>query len=239
MLFRSSVIINGTTVAVPAGPNNTVKGLCDAINSAAITGVYAAVNAGKLVIFADSTATADGSTADEGAVNIENGTGTPLAALGITANTYYAPAFLADYSYNVPRWRTTDVQPEPTGSVWQKINNVNLGTNLVLKKWSSTLGVWVQQSVPIYTFGTQATYALDPSGGGINIPVGTTWARTNPSWNSPDTAGFEIVEFQQAGATVVTGATVPTGNAFTPGNEFTIQASIPGQQAVKIGRAHV
>jgi hypothetical protein len=228
----NSIVINGTTVAVPAGPNNTVKGLCDAINSAAITGVYAAVNAGKLVIFADSTATADGSTADEGAVSIENGTGTPLTALGITPNTYYAPAFLAAYSYNSPRWRTTDIQPEPTGSVWQKINNVNLGTNLILKKWSSTLGVWVQQSVPIYTSGAAAIYALDPAGGGINIPANTTWARTNPGWDSPDIAGFEIYEFNQTGATTVTGTTTPTGNAFTPGNTFTISATIPGSATI-------
>lgn len=229
----NTIEINGYSVAVDIAGVANVKNLADNINSAAITGVYAAVNAGKLVIFADSTATADGSTANEGAVNIINGTGTPLTALGITANTYYAPAFLADYTYNVPRWRTTDVQPEPTGSVWQKINNVNLGANIVLKKWSAVLGVWVQQSVPIYQTGREALYSLDPSGGGINIPVGTTWARTNPSYGTPDTAGLEVYEFQQAGALVVPGTTVPAGTAFTPGDTFAISGTIPASAAVQ------
>jgi hypothetical protein len=234
LVAGNTIIINGITVAVPAGPNNTVQGICDAINGAAITGVYAGVNAGKLVLFADSTATADGSSAGEGAILLDNGIGTPLTALGIVDKTYYAPAFTPDYSYNVPRWRVTDVQPEPTGSVWQKINNVNLGANLVLKKRNSTLGVWVQQSVPIYSTGANAIYALDPAGGGLNIPVDTTWARINPDWNSPDTAGLEIYEFNQTGVTVVTGTTTPTGNAFTPGNTFTIQATIPGASIVPL-----
>ena len=162
----------------------SVKNLSDNINAGAITGVYSGVDSGKLVIYADSSATADGSTANEGAVAIENGTGTPLTTLGITAKTYYAPAFTPDPSYSVPRWRSTDVQPEPPGSVWQKTNNVNLGANIVLKKYSSVLGVFVQQSVPIYASGFAALYSLDPSGGGLNIPVGTTWARLNPSFET-------------------------------------------------------
>jgi hypothetical protein len=223
----NTVIINGTTVAVDITGVASVKNFSDNINTAAITGVYSGVVSGKLVIYADSTATADGSTAGEGAVQIENGTGTPLATLGITARTYYAPAYYPAESYNAPRWRTTDAQPEPTGSVWQKTNNVNLGVNLVLKKYSSALGVWVQQSVPVYSTGFTATYGLDPSGGGFNIPIGTTWARLNPAYSDPDQSGLEILEFFQTGATVITGDTTSPG-PFTSGNSFSIFASEPG-----------
>jgi hypothetical protein len=38
------------------------------------------------------------------------------------------------------------------------------------------LGVWVQQSVPIYSGGPTYIYGVDPSGGGSNIPAGATWA---------------------------------------------------------------
>jgi hypothetical protein len=222
-----TVVINGQTVNVGNGSTANVKILSDNINTAAIAGVYSGVANGKLVIYADSTATADGSTAGEGAVIIENGTGTPLTAVGITAKTYYAPAFFAGASYNQPRWRSTDTQPEPTGSVWQKTNNVNLGANLVLKKYSSVLGTFVQQAVPIYAGGGNAIYALDPSGGGKNIPIGTTWARLNPGFSIPDTAGLEISEFYATGATVITGDTTSPG-PFVNGNQFTIRATQPG-----------
>jgi len=225
---NNTVVINGTTVTVPASPNNTVEGLSNAINTASITGVYSAFIDDKLQIYADSTATADDSTGGEGAVEIINGTGTPLADLGITAQTYYAPAFLAAYSFQAPRWRATDVQPEPTGSVWQKINNVNLGANLVIKKYNSTLGAFVQQACNIYTSTSAATYALDPAGGGQNIPAGTTIAHTNPEFNTPDTLGLEILERYATGAAVYTGSDESPG-PFVIGNTFNIQATIPGQ----------
>lgn len=231
-----TVVINGTTVSVDNGSTANVKILSDNINTATIAGVYSGVISGKLVIYADSTAESDDSSGGEGIVNIENGTGTPLNALGITANTYYAPAFYTGASFNQPRWRQTDITPEPTGSVWQKTNNVNLGANLVMKKYSSVLGTWVQQSVPLYTLTVQAIYALDPSGGGKNIPIGTTWGRLNPTFatgdpGDPDTAGIEILEAYATGPTVITGATTTPG-PFVTGNRFSIQASVPGSPSL-------
>jgi hypothetical protein len=229
----NTIVINGTTVTVPGSPNNTVEGLSNAINTASITGVYSAFVDDKLQIYADSAATADGSTGGEGAVEIINGTGTPLADLGITAQTYYAPAFLAAYSYQAPRWRATDDQPEPTGSVWQKINNVNLGANLVVKKYNSTLGAFVQQSANIYDTTSAGIYALDPAGGGQNIPAGTTIVKDNPEFNSPDTLGLEIYERFGTGAAIYTGSDESPG-PFVNGNQFTIQATIPGQSVIGV-----
>jgi len=230
----NTIIINGQSVAVDVAGVASVKNLCDNINNAAITGVYAAVDQGKLVIYADSQATTDGSsgTGNVGAVFIGNGSysGTaPLASLGITEKTYYAPEFYTGYNYSAPRWRATDTQPEPTGSVWQKTNAVNLGTNLVLKKYSAVLGTWIQQAVPVYSSGFNYIYAQDPSGGGINIPAGATWARTNPDFDNPGTGGFIIYEKISSGPLVVTG--LDTSPSFTPGDSFTITASEPGTAA--------
>jgi hypothetical protein len=223
-----SISVNGSVITVPTAPNNTAQGLSDAINSAAITGVYSGHVNDKVAIYATSTATADGSTANEGAVTISNfGSGDLLSELGITAKTYYAPAFQASYSYNVPRWRSTDDQPEPTGSVWQKINNVNLGANLVVKKYNSTLGQFVQQACSIYLNSNDATYELDPSGGGKNIPAGTLQARINSEFDTPDTATTEILERYSVGSSVFTGSTTTPG-PFVSGNQFTIQATVPG-----------
>jgi len=227
LVGNNTIIINGTTVTVPAG-TPTVTGLSDAINTAGIAGVYSAVIDGKLNLYCDSTATADGSTAGTGAVILTNGVGTTLTSLGITAgSTYYAPEFFTGYSYQAPRWRSTDTQPEPTGSVWQKINNVNLGANLVLKKYNSALATWIQQSCNIYPTIYNAIYELDPSGGGINIPVGTTISRVDPAFTTPTTAGLEIYEKITEGATVVTGDDNSPG-PFVTNNQFTIQASQPG-----------
>ena len=223
-----TITINGTTVAVPASTDNTVEGLSNAINNATITGVYSAFIDDKLQIYATALATADSSTADNtGIVHIENGTGTVLADLGITAQTYYAPAYLAAYSYQAPRWRSTDDQPEPTGSVWQKINNVNLGANLVVKKYNSTLGAFVQQNCGIFNSTDDAIYALDPSGGGKNIPAGTTYAITNPNFRIPEASGLEIFERYATGPAIYTGSTTTPG-PFVVGNTFNIVATIPG-----------
>jgi hypothetical protein len=232
----NSIAINDITIAVPAAPDNTVDGLADAINTAAITGVYAATIGGKLNLYAESTATNDDSTLGTGVIAINNITGTPLTTLGITQGEYRAPAYLSSYSYQVPRWRTTDTgTTEPTGSVWVKTSNVNLGTNLVVKKYNSTLGTFVQQACPVYQSDTQALYGLDPSGGGANIPAGATYAHVDAYAHttplSPtelrNLAGFQILERYAAGATIISGDTTSPG-PFVSGNTFTLSYTVAG-----------
>jgi hypothetical protein len=234
-LSAGSIIINGSTITINNG--DTVDTLADAINTASIAGVYAATIDGKLTIYADSNAEADGSSLGEGIVEIDNGTGTPLAALGITATAsstyYFAPAFQASPHYTVPRWGATQTTPEPTGSVWQKTTNVNLGANLVVKKYNSTLGTFIQQSCPIYATEAEAIYALDPSGGGQNIPTGSTFARLNPTFAEPDVLAQVILESYSTGSTIVTGST--TTPTFVSGNQFTIAATIPGSATLQTG----
>lgn len=229
-----SISINDITVSVPVAPNNTVEGLSDAINSAGITGVIAAHIGGKLQIFADGTASNDGSTEGVGIVSINNVSGTPLATLGIeSSNTYgeyRVPEYLSAYSYQVPRWRTTDTNPEPTGSVWIKTSNVNLGTNIVVKKFDATLGTFVQQNCPVYQSDTAALNGLDPSGGGQNIPAGSTYAHVDAATHdngSYPNAGFQILERFASGPTIITGSDTTPG-PFVTGNTFYLRYSTPG-----------
>jgi hypothetical protein len=222
-----SFAINGTTFVVPV--EGTVLSVASLINSYETPGIFAAAIGGKLFIYADSLATGDGSTEGGiGIVDISNVNGTPLTALGITPNTYYAPVYQASPSYTVPRWRTTDTIPEPTGSIWQKISNVNLGLNTVIKKYNSTLGTFVQQSCPAYTTEPAANYALDPSGGGQNIPAGATYIRVDP--HNDATADLLILERYATGPTIITGSTVPT--SFVVGNTFQIASTQVGTAAL-------
>lgn len=230
-----TLTLNDTNVTVPVSPNNTVAGLAAAVNAASITGITADVSGGALRLFANSTASNDGSTLSNNGLIAVDGTSALLTALGITTGEYAAPEYLPSYSYEAPRWRTTDVEGgRPTGSVWNNLSVANNGMNLVVKKYSTTLGVFVTQSCPLYLNDAQAIYFLDPTGGGRNIPAGTTYAvyRANFYQTTPlECMAFEIVERAVIGQLVVTGTTTPTGTAFTPGNTFFISASAAGTES--------
>ena len=216
--------INDVTITVAASPNNTVQYTVGLINAALnASGVYAANIGGKLSLYADSTATNDGSTEGTGVIAINNITGTPLATLGITTGEYAAPAYFAGPNYSAPRWRSTDTQPEPTGSVFQQTNSVNQGMLVQIKRYDATLGVFVLQSCPVYVDDAAALYAIDPTTGGQAIPAGTTYAQIDPYNNS--TSGAQIFERLAAGATVITGDEVnPT---FITSSTFTLAATQP------------
>jgi hypothetical protein len=217
--------VNDTLITVRAAPNNTVDGIADDINDAGITGVYAANIGGKLFLYADSTASNDGSTGNGGVISLANTSGTPLTTLGIATGESYAPAYQPSPSYTVPRWGSSQTQPHPTGSVWQKISDVNQGAQLVVKKYSDILGAFVAQACPLFVSESTATYTLDPSGGGKNIPAGTTYGKVNSQRNN--TSDIVIYERYATGATEITGNTNTPG-PFVVGNTFTVLGTEPG-----------
>jgi hypothetical protein len=230
----ATMYINDTLITVPASPNNTVAGLVAAINAAAITGVTAEVSTGGyLYLYGNSDATNDGSTGANGIVNIETGPvggAALLTALGIADGDYNCPEYLVAYNQNFPRWRSSDGSGyRPAGSVWNNISPVNNGLSIKLKKYSTTLGEWVSQTVSAYGGDNQAIAALDPVNGGKTIPVGTVYVEPNAFyWNTePNSSGsFLLLERAVFGQTVVTGTEVdPT---FTVGNTFTIRATAAG-----------
>jgi hypothetical protein len=213
---------------------NTVAGLAAVITAAAITGVSAAAVSGKLAIYANSTAANDGSTADGGIVTIDLGTDPTssqalLTALGLTTGEYYTPSYFPSYSYQVPRWRTTDTGPRPTGSVWNNVSPANNGLALRISKYNAALDSFVTQACPAYSNDRDAIFALDPTGGGKNIPAGTTYVGWNANANGStnETFSFEILERIAIGATVITASAPPT-SPFVSNSTFRIGASQPG-----------
>lgn len=226
----SDIFVNDQLVTVGSGGTAlTVAGLATAINNAAITGVTAAAVNGRLAIFADSTATNDGSTGNGGVVAIDpgpNGGEALLAALGITTGEYLAPLYEFGYSYQSPRWRSTDTAPRPTGSIWNNMSVANNGINLSVKQYDATLDEFVSKSVGIYTTTLEALAALDPTGGGRNIPEGTLIALPNANFltsDPNDSFGYQILENAFIGALEVTGDTI--NPSFNVGDEFFVTAS--------------
>ena len=237
----ASININDTEVYVPASASNTVTGLAAAIVSAGITGVTAAAVSGKLTLYADSTASNDGSTSDGGMISIEAGLSSGaalLTALGITAGIYLAPQYLAAYSYQAPRWAAGQTAPAPTGSVWQNLSPANNGLSLSVKKYSSALASFVSQACPAYLTGGAATYALDPVGGGSAIPVGTTFVQYygSSTVSTDETFTMPILERVALGATVITGSDTTPG-PFVSANSFTISATEAGTATLNTGTA--
>ena len=236
----ASMFINDSEVFVPASPDNTVAGFAGAINAASISGVTAAVVSGKLYMYADSDATNDASTLGGGVVSIQTGSSAGsalLTALGITTGEYRAPNYLPSYSYQAPRWAVGQTAPAPTGSVWNNLSPANNGLSLRVKKYSTALGAFIAQACPAYYSDTQAIYALDPTGGGKNIPVGTTYVLYDAgSYGNPNpTAEFEILERYALGATIITGNV--TNPVFASGDSFEIYATEPGQAGNTFGVA--
>lgn len=208
----------------------TLASLVTDINSAGITGVTAETNltltSNKLWLYADSDSGTVDSTPD-GAITIANDTGTPLTTLGITAGTYYSPALQQSPNYTNPRWATGQTTPRPTGSVWNVTTAVNSGADIIVKKYDATLGLFVQQAAPIYENDQSANAALDPAGGGKNIPAGSTYTQYNvapESGSGNNTFTLKVFERLSTGSTVITGDNdTPT---FVSSETFTIQYSV-------------
>jgi hypothetical protein len=215
-----SVDINNTIVALSGNVTTVAGQINTAMNS---LGVYAASIGGKLTLYADSTASNDGSTEGTGVIAISDAVGTPLTTVGIITGEYAAPAYFAGPNYSAPRWRSTDTQPEPTGSVFQQTNTPNQGMLIQVKRYNSTLGTFVLQSCPVYADDAAALYALDPTSGGQTIAAGTTYAQIDPYSNT--TSGLLILERLAPGATVITGSDATP--VFVTNSTFTLAATQP------------
>jgi hypothetical protein len=215
-----SIFLNDVQVTLSG---TTVAALAANINTAAIAGISAKAVNGKLEIYIDSNGTNDGSTDDgNGILDITNGTGNLLTAVGIEPRLYYAPVLQQSPNFNVPQWRPSSAEPHPTGSVWNKTNIVNQGVNLVVKKFNSALGLFVQQNCPVYENDQSANFALDPAGGGRNIVAGSTYAQYDVNEN--DTFTLKIFEREVAGPTIILGDN--TSPTFAVNEAFTISYSV-------------
>ena len=219
-----SIVINGTTVT---NGGTTATTLANAINSASIAGVTAAVVNNKIEIYADSAVSSDGSSL-EGALLLANGSGTILTDAGLTANTYYYPRLQQSQHYSNPRWKSTDTAPRPTGSVWIKTTAVNNGADITVKNYNSTTELWSTVSAPLYENDQTALKNIDPAGGGLNVAANTLYVQYDST--EADNATYKIFKRYTTGATTSTSTnTAPT---LTTSDQFTISASVKNSTAM-------
>jgi hypothetical protein len=229
------LIINGTTVSVPGA--GTIESFVSAVNSAAITGVTSTVGTNSTFqLRADSTAESDGSSAGGGLIVIDESSSTDLLdLLGIdisTNNVFLTPDLQQSYNYQVPRWKTGDTDGgRPTGSVWQVMNPVNQGANIVLKQYDNAVGDYLVKDVSLFNTWANVFFGLDPASGGKNIPLNTHIGLIDsyPVASGSDflnTGTMEMFYAYNSGQTVVTGD--DPNPELTSGDEFDITFSQAG-----------
>lgn len=220
----NSIEINNETVTLTG---TTAATLATNINNATITGVTAEAVSGVLYIYCTSAATSDGSTVD-GKIAISNVSGTPLTALGITADTYGSPAVQLSFHTSVPEWKSFDTVSRPTGSVWVKTTAVSSGANFTIYRWNANTVRWVLVNSPLYATDEMALRYLDPTRGGLGIPLNTIYVEYDISAN--DTVTYRVRSRTSTGTTTITGDdTTPT---FVIGETFTIGESGIGSTTI-------
>ena len=207
-----SFTINGTSIAVN---NPTLAGVVDVVNNPGIAGLRAEIVNNKIEFYVDPTNGPD-------SLDFQNvSSGTLLEEIGIEPGVYYIPKFQQSSHTQVPRWRSSDTEPRPTGSVWHKTSAVNEGADLVVRRYVSAEGRFVQENVRVYKNDAEANRMFDPAGGGQAIPAGTLYARLDVNTNN--TATVALMYKLRAGITQVSGLN-PTP-AFAPGDAFVVRAS--------------
>jgi len=149
-----------------------------------------------------------------------------LTDLGLTANTYFAPALQQSKHTSVPPYKTTSATPRPTGSVWFKTTSPNSGANIVAKRRSGA-GDWVAAPCPLYTAGDPtlyednyaATSALASDGvTASTIPTNTLYVRYNIG--NLNEWVCQIEQWEPTIPLVVAGVTAHP--SFTNGNSFSV-----------------
>ena len=229
-----TIIINGTTVTLSG---TTVSAMETAIDNAGITGVSSAVIDGKINIYSDGSSTTDGSTDDDGAIVISAGnTGTLLADLGITAGTYYAPALEIAPHTQVPAFKTADTKTRPTGSIWLKTTDANLGAQYKVKEWNDTTKLWVDKSAPLFKTHNEALFNLDKSGGGINLSLEQIYVQAHTTLAENEELDFTIFIRNAVGSTKITSSIVTASSLSAGTYAFTLAESIVGQSALTSGQ---
>ena len=189
----ATMVINSTTITASG---TTLADVVSDINGAGISGVSAKAVNGRLAIFSTTN-------------NVVVAEGTGLAGeVGITAATYYLPKLNIAPHTNVPEFKSTDTNPRPTGSIWFKTTESNLGARIKVKNFNGNTNLWTDVTAPIYANNMSALKALDSTGGGLNLAVGTLYVMSNTTEAAAVEADFKIYRRANSGATTITSSII-------------------------------
>ena len=224
-------LINGSTVTIPSAG---IAGVAQGINNLAGDAITAAVVNNKLEIYSTGINVTI-------ALGGGNSVGAPgLAAIGIEETTYKAPKLTISKHTQVPQYKSSG-ENRPTGSVWLKTTEPNLGARFRVKRWNESTLAWEQITAPLYATGQDALFGLDPAGGGASLAVGQLYVQTNSteSLNSQDAANnadWKVWRKSKAAPTVIRTAAIE--DQFDDGMmfAFSIAESLAGVASLDAAR---
>jgi hypothetical protein len=151
-----------------------------------------------------------------------------LTDFGITPGTFRAPEHTIAPHTSVPEWKSRDSSPRPTGSVWLKSTNPNLGAAYSVKQYSASSDSWTTVSAPLHATNHAAIASIDTTGGGANIAAGAVYARTNVAEDTRPRGSVQLMVRQATGATSITSAAITSSTYTAASHDFTISESIVG-----------
>jgi len=146
--------------------------------------------------------------------------------LGILPGTYRNPAVEFSDHTKVPFWTANDTAPRPSGSVWVKTTEFNLGAKWTVKRFNSETRLFETKESPVFVSSDEAIFRLDPLSGGVQIAVGTLFVDAN--YQDDGIAQFKLMYRANSGATA---ATVTQSNTSIVDQEVTIIETLTGQSA--------
>ena len=173
------------------------------ILDAGIVGVGARVVDGRLEIFADKT------SVDKIVIGSSSSSDV-LTAAGLTAGTYYAPKLQLSPHTEVPTWKRSGIGQvaRPTGSVWMKTTEPNLGARIRANKYNANTQLWESIETPIYETSAEALANIDPEGGGSGIAVDSCFLQYNFNEFSSPVAEFRLMRRRAVGPTLIRSAAI-------------------------------
>jgi hypothetical protein len=218
--------INGVATVVTT-TGTTLNQIVSDINTAgAAVGISASSTGNKLNLFYDGRETAVDSI-------VMSTTSDVLTDCGIAVGTYRNTSFANAPHTSVPEWKTRDSSPAPTGSVWIKSTDPNLGAKWSVKQYSASADEWTTVSAAMYATNHAAIADLDSSNGGAGIAAGSVYVRSNVAEDVlGGKATFQIMVRAASGATSITSAAI-TASTFPAGAAtFQMQSTSTGSASL-------
>jgi hypothetical protein len=218
--------INGVATAVTTTGTTVTQIVSDINTAGAGVGISASSTGNKLNLFYDGRTTAVDTI-------VMSTTSDVLTDCGIAVGTYRYTSFANAPHTSVPEWKTRDSSPAPTGSVWLKSTDPNLGAKWSVKQYSASADAWTTVSAPMYATSHAAIAALDSSNGGSGIAAGSVYVRSNVAEDVlGGKATFQIMVRAASGATSITSAAI-TSSTFPAGAaNFQMQATSTGSASL-------
>lgn len=222
----TTITVNGVSISVTSV--DTVTTIASTINGLSISGVLAAAVNSKLEIYSDGNSSGAADSTFGGPIVI-GGDSATLTLLGIDAGNYFPPALQISAHTSVPEWKTADTYTRPTGSIWFKTTQANLGARFRVKSFNSATLLWETIEAPLYASNEEALYKLDLAGGGANLAAGALYVQTNCAGDAQPLGSYKIYRREAATPTSVRGSKIVASTMTAGVKTFTVASTDAGK----------